>query len=238
MLVSESPISGPSRNPRKGWSLGISQYDALWLRHSTNYPGVTERILFSRGSVMPRFIPLSFGVALLTSACGSVMAQQFADPEFDAKVDRPAFTNAHPLVLLDEAHNNFHTTFGRYKPFVDLLKNDGYNVSANKEKLTAKALTGCSILVVANAMGAPIMRSPDAAKPAFEEAECDAVYTWIQAGGSLLLIADHHPWGASNDQLAKRLGVEMGKSTTFDPANGESGLPAAIELHAREQTAR
>ena len=91
---------------------------------------------------MPRFIPLSLAVGLLTSVCGSAMAQQFADPEFDAKVIRPAFTDTHPLVLLDEAHNNFHTTFGRYKPFVDLLKNDGYNVSPNKEKLSAESPQG------------------------------------------------------------------------------------------------
>ena len=179
---------------------------------------------------MPRFIPLSFAVGLLTCVCGSATAQQFADPEFDAKVIRPAFTDTHPLVLVDEAHNNFHTTFGRYKPFVDLLKNDGYNVSPNKEKLSAEALKDCSILVVANAMGAPAMRNPEAAKPAFEQAECDAVYKWIQAGGSLLLIADHHPFGASNDQLAKRLGVEMGKSTTYDPANAETGLPAQLNF--------
>ena len=101
---------------------------------------------------MPRFIPLSFAVAFLTSVCPGALAQQFADPEFDAKVDRPAFTDTHPLVLVDEAHNNYHTTDGRYKPFADLLKNDGYNVSPIKEKLTAKGLKGCSILVVANAM--------------------------------------------------------------------------------------
>ncbi len=179
---------------------------------------------------MPRFIPLSFAVAFLTSVCGSALAQQFADPEFDAKVDRPAFTDAHPLVVVDEAHNNFHTTFGRYKPFADLLKNDGYKVSGNKEKLTAKALKGCSILVVANAMVAPAMRSPEAANSAFDAAECDAVFTWVQQGGSLLLIADHHPFGASSDQLAKRIGVEMGKSTTYDPANADTGLPAQLNF--------
>jgi hypothetical protein len=29
-------------------------------------------------------------------------------------------------VMFDEAHHNFHTSDGRYKPFVDLLLNDGY----------------------------------------------------------------------------------------------------------------
>ena len=50
------------------------------------------------------------------------------------------------------------------------------------------------------------------------------------ADRSLLMIADHHPWGAANEQLATRLGVDMGKSTTFDPANSETGLPAQLNF--------
>ena len=44
------------------------------------------------------------------------------------------------------------------------------------------------------------------------------------------MISDHHPFGASSDQLAKRIGVEMGKSTTYDPANAETGLPAQLNF--------
>jgi hypothetical protein len=69
---------------------------------------------------MRRVARLSFALALLMSVSTGAKAQQFADPEFDATVDRPAFTDRHPTVLLDEAHNNFHTADGRYKPFADL----------------------------------------------------------------------------------------------------------------------
>ena len=48
---------------------------------------------------MSRVARLVIAVALLGSAPRIVTAQQFADPEFDAKVDRPAFTDRHPLVL-------------------------------------------------------------------------------------------------------------------------------------------
>ena len=133
---------------------------------------------------MKRVARLLFAIALLVNAPKGVMAQQFADPEFDAKVDRPAFTDRHPVVLLDEAHNNFHTAGGRYKPFADLLRNDGYDVKPSTQKFTSEMLKGCAILVVANAQGAPLMRSPEAAKAAFEDAECDAVRDWVQAGGS------------------------------------------------------
>jgi S1-C subfamily serine protease len=171
---------------------------------------------------------LSLGL-LLCIAAGAV-AQQFADPQFDANVAHPAYTGLHPIVLVDEAHNNFHTAHGRYKPFADLLKSDGYAVSSSKQKFTSEALKGCTILVVANAQGAPLMRRPEAANPAFDQAECDAVHDWVQAGGSLLLVADHNPWGASNERLAMRLGVEMGKSTTLDLANSEAGAPGQLNF--------
>ena len=65
---------------------------------------------------------------------------QRADPDFDTKVARPAYTaSRHPRVLFDEAHHNFHTAGGRYKPFAELITNDGYQVIPNREKFTAGA---------------------------------------------------------------------------------------------------
>src|SRR5262249_48356280 len=55
-------------------------------------------------------------------------SQQQADLTFDANVKNPAYTTTHPKVLIDEAHFNFHTASGRYKPFADLVSNDGYRV--------------------------------------------------------------------------------------------------------------
>ena len=43
---------------------------------------------------MMRVARLSFAIALVMSVRTGAMAQQFADPEFDAKVDRPAFTES------------------------------------------------------------------------------------------------------------------------------------------------
>ena len=49
---------------------------------------------------MTRVARLSFAIAVLLTTQPGAMAQQFADPEFDAKVDRPVFTDRHPVVLL------------------------------------------------------------------------------------------------------------------------------------------
>jgi hypothetical protein len=153
--------------------------------------------------------------------CNATYAQQVADPNFDTKVARPAYSKNGPKVLFDEAHNNFHTSSGRYKPFADLITNDGYRVSPNKEKFSADTLKGFDMLVISNALGAAQMNMPEAASPAFTDAECDAVRDWVNRGGALLLIADHAPAGAANQILGDRFGVNMSKMFTIDNQNFE-----------------
>jgi hypothetical protein len=152
-------------------------------------------------------------------ACSVAVAQQVADPNFDTKVAHPAYTKNGPKVLFDEAHNNFHTAGGRYKPFADLITSDGYQVTPNKEQFSAKVLKGFDILVISNALGAAQMNMPEAANPAFTDAECDAVRDWVKGGGALLLIADHAPMGSANQVLGDRFGVNMSKMYTTDEQN-------------------
>jgi len=162
-------------------------------------------------------------------------AQQVADPNFDTKVVKPAYPKKHPQVLFDEAHNNFHTATGRYKPFADLITNDGYQITPNKQKFSAETLKGYDLLVISNAMGALAMNAPEASNPAFTATESDAVRDWVKAGGALLLIADHAPMGAANQILGQRFGVDMSKMFTVDNQNfdKESGNPGFI-IYTRE----
>jgi hypothetical protein len=153
---------------------------------------------------------------------------QRSDPTFDTKVARPAFTTEHPRVLFDEAHNNFHTTGGRYKPFAEIIANDGFQVLPNKEKFTKELLAKGNILIIANALGAESMGQAGAANSAFTDAECDAVRDWVRAGGSLLLITDHAPFGEAAEPLAKRFGVDMSKGYTSDPSNSEGDATSLV----------
>ncbi|HEY0004216.1 MAG TPA: hypothetical protein VGB17_05350 [Pyrinomonadaceae bacterium] len=160
---------------------------------------------------------------------------QMADPNFNAKVEHPAYTKSGPKVLFDEAHNNFHTASGRYKPFADLVTNDGYRITPNKQKFSRESLKGYAMLVISNAIGAAQMNALGASNAAFTDEECDAVREWVRAGGSLLLIADHSPMGAANQSLAQRFGVEMSKACTIDRSNydKESENPGFI-VYTRE----
>src|SRR2546430_9806228 len=72
--------------------------------------------------------------------------EQLYDPSFDTRVAEPAFRTDRPRVLFDEAHLNHHTAGGRYKPFADLIVNDGYDVRPNRDAFSAERLGGGSVL--------------------------------------------------------------------------------------------
>jgi len=162
-----------------------------------------------------------------------VVAQQMPDLEFNTSVENPAYKREGPRVMFDEAHHNFHTSDGRYKPFVDLLSNDGYRVIRNRQSFSKTTLSSYKILVIANALGAEEMDDEGADNSAFTEEEIQAVQDWVKGGGALLLIADHAPFGGAAAGLAKRFGVDMSKGYTFDPKNSVEGSPTQL-IFSRE----
>jgi len=160
-------------------------------------------------------IAFNAGFASLCAFSAYAAAAQLTDPTFDASVPNPAYSDAHPKVLFDEAHFNVHTAAGSYKPFVTLTRNDGYAVVPSKTEFSESALKGQDILVIANALGSPDPDTAQARNAAFTEKECDAVADWVRNGGALLLITDHEPSGVAAENLAHRFGVAMGKGTAF-----------------------
>ena len=151
--------------------------------------------------------------------CGYALAQQEPDLQFDVSVENPAYSKNGPRVMFDEAHHNFHTMDGRYKPFVNLILNDGYRVIRSRRPFSKQWLESFKIVVIANALGAEDMDDPGADRSAFNDDEIQAVYDWVRGGGALLLIADHAPFGSAAAALATKLGVDMNKGLTQDAAN-------------------
>lgn len=146
-------------------------------------------------------------------------AQQVADTSFNPPVPNPAYKEgAGPLILLDEAHHNFHTVNGRYTAFAKLARRDGYRVAGNSEKFSAKSLTDARILVIANALN---KRNADGqwslpTPSAFDKKEIEAVREWVRSGGSLLLISDHMPFPGAMGDLADVFGAHMMNGFAFD----------------------
>jgi hypothetical protein len=157
-----------------------------------------------------------FCAALLLCVHDHALAQVVPDLSFDTAVEAPAYRTRHPRVVIDEAHCNYHTAEGRYLPFANLMRNDGYSVERGTQKFSRETLGGIDVLVIANARGAD--GPPHSADDAFTPEECAAVESWVSGGGRLLLIADHDPFGAAANRLAVAFGVQMGLGHVFDPA--------------------
>jgi hypothetical protein len=173
---------------------------------------------------MKRFVLFTLIGILVAAIIGlgwAVYHAQRADYGWNPQVPVPMFESAHPRVVIDEAHNNASTAgwASRYWPLARLLRRDGYDVRRGTDLFTEHALEGVEILIIANASGAPkpqfmginlpVKTDRRREDPAFTEAEIGVVRRWVEAGGTLLLIADHAPFGAASAAMAAAFGVTM-----------------------------
>jgi hypothetical protein len=175
-----------------------------------------------------------FTAIVLLTAPGIVSAQQVADLKYKPPIPRPAYeAGKGPRVAIDEAHHNFHTAEGRYKPFAELLRRDGYRVDAFCQPLSAESLKGLDVLVISNALHERNARDWSPPNPsAFTKDEIAALHGWVEKGGSLFLIADHAPFAGAASDLAKAFEVEFSngharaghwnrdRKETFEPGTG------------------
>jgi len=147
-----------------------------------------------------------------------VAAQQVVDSGYAPTVSHPAYEGQGPIVAIDAAHGNFHTLDGRYAPLGRLLEADGYHVSSSATPLSAETLEPFTVLIIANARAQP----PESS--AFSPGEIVALKAWVEHGGSLLLIADHAPFGTAAADLAHAFGVEMGQGYVGAHEDGKIGF--------------
>ncbi|MCP4565950.1 MAG: DUF4350 domain-containing protein [FCB group bacterium] len=151
-------------------------------------------------------------------SCNSEEVQK-GDTEFIPEINNPNFaTGAGPVVLIDEGHNNYHTMDGRYKPFAETLRRDGYSVRPHSGAFSTASLDEGDILVIANAL--PPDEGEDEAwsslSPAFTPDEIQILVDWVRGGGSLFLVADHMPFPAVAADLALALGFEFNNGYAID----------------------
>ena len=151
----------------------------------------------------------------------SINAQQLGDTSFKPKNTTKTFSQTEsPLVLLDEAHNNFHTMDGRYRPFVNILESDGYLVKKNIALFTKERLAHADILIISNALAVQNVKNWNLPNfSAFSRDEIEAVYLWVKSGGSLFLIADHMPFPKGAEDMAAIFGFQFNNGYVKDVNN-------------------
>ena len=175
------------------------------------------------------------GAAFIAFGATRARGQQVVDTTFVPRVrSAPAYPAGRgPAVMIDEAHHNFHTANGRYRPFVKLVERDGFVVRSNTTRFDSAALATARVLVIANAVAEKNQASEAWRLPvasAFARDEIAAVVAWIKRGGSLLLIADHMPFAGAADSLAADLGIYFANGFAIppfgpDPRTGDYPIP-------------
>ncbi|MFC1683450.1 hypothetical protein ACFL0G_04520 [Candidatus Zixiibacteriota bacterium] len=159
---------------------------------------------------------------------------QRADMQADMSVSSPKFTTeTSPRVSFDSGHGNFHDINTTYAPFAKLMKNDGILLSTHEGIFTENTLQDIELLIIANAT--PSEDHGVEASSAFTESEIDILTKWIQNGGSLLLIADHDPFGSAASGLAKAFGVGMSSVWTVDSLRFSEAIGKTTWLEFSEE---
>ena len=172
-------------------------------------------VLPPRRSVLRTWLATAL-LALLIAA--PALAQQVPDTTFSPPVASPAFApGVGPVILIDEGHYNFHTLGGRFAPFARLVARDGFMPRPHAGPFTRAALDSARVLVISNALAE---RNVEAwhlpVSPAFDTSEVSVVEGWVRDGGSLLLVADHLPFGGAAADLAAAFGVLLSNGFAQD----------------------
>src|SRR5262245_47083743 len=105
--------------------------------------------------MMRVLVPASIVTSLwLMSA--PVPAQQVVDTTYRplANTKYAPITGPRSVVVIDQAHHNFHTAGGRYLPFARLLEDAGYVVRPGATRYDSTTLASVGVLVISNALNA------------------------------------------------------------------------------------
>ncbi|MCP4727300.1 MAG: hypothetical protein GY863_19845 [bacterium] len=152
---------------------------------------------------------------------------QVSDDDFTYNIGEPAYAEGGgPVILVDAAHNNFHTIDGRYSPFAKLLRSDGYVVRQGRSEITVGLLNSCRIFVTSVAM-------PVNGGSAYKDEEIDILKKWVEDGGSLFLITDHHPDVPAVVKLAEVFGVKLNNGYALE---GNPKVPKPIIFNMNDNT--
>lgn len=176
-------------------------------------------------------------IGIATIGGSQLHAQQVPDFEFDPKIMDPVYPGKNgPVVVVDEAHHNFHTIATRYNAFAKILREDGYVVKEGTQPFSKESLSGTKLLVVANALHES--NEKQWAKPiasAFTKEEIQAVNQWVKNGGSLFLISDHMPFPGANEALAASFGFTFYDGFATDTITGVPGAKKELDIFRKSK---
>jgi hypothetical protein len=133
------------------------------------------------------------------------------DETYSPHLEHPAYLDNGPVVLLDEAHGNYHFD----KAYAKLISTDGYQVVVSRSPFTFDELSKAKVLVIMNPGVFMSMAWHDNPKPLFSNVESAAVKDWVASGGSLLF-ASGSTKVETEEMLLNYLGVAFSHDVLSD----------------------
>lgn len=153
---------------------------------------------------------LGAAILLLLASCSR--NSSVADNDYDVTVSKPMLAEMKLKVYFDESHKNHHRISTTYKPFANLISNDGCIVKANNKPISKTILADANIYAIVTAMG---KEDPGATSP-FAQEEIDILEEWVKEGGSALIITEHYPFGIAMSPLLDKFGIQVHNGYTED----------------------
>ena len=154
---------------------------------------------------------MALGSALALAVCGGCGSDS---PSAPSSTPTPP-TSPDRVVLFDQGHFSGHTVRGTYA-FASIVEGDGWTVMP-VTRIDEEVLNQGRILVVVNALHPSNVNNWTLPiSSAFSAPETSAVQAWVNAGGGLLLIADHMPFPGAVESLATPFRVRFSNGFAFD----------------------
>lgn len=167
-------------------------------------------------------------IVILLFAAACAHAQQEGATNFIPTVGETAFAEVSgPVILIDEAHHNYHTAEGRYGTFAEFLRKHHCTVLPSTQPVSLPVLSAADIFVIANAQGERNVDEKHWCHPidsAFTAEEIDDLAAWVRDGGSLFLIVDHMPFPGAIDNLAQRFGISFSNGFAWYEGRSARGM--------------
>lgn len=142
-----------------------------------------------------------------------------ADLNFHPKAKFKTFTHYSPTLCFDEGHHNLSVENGFYKPVLELLESDGYQVIHHQGAFTSESLIHCHIVYSSAVLPLPTIEESKKIKnpSAFTDQEINNLYSWVIQGGSLIVMTDHKPMGTAAGPLLKKFGIYGSDTNVKNP---------------------
>lgn len=151
---------------------------------------------------------------LLILSCGLMISCQnhstTPDNDFNVTVNEPKLTGQR--IVFDQGHKNHHQIDRTYKPFVNLLINDGCLIKSVDKPIDSTILSNADVFIIATAMG----KEEPGEKSPFTDNEINSLESWVKNGGSALLITEHYPFGLAMEPLLNKFGIIVHNGYTED----------------------